>query len=92
MGNCAFIQSINPNPAQGGRYLRTIYMHMQSTPLVKAGEYVTKGQIIEYMGTTGKSTGIHLHFAMQANDTTMNPETGTDRYVDQDWINPMLYF
>ena len=29
---------------------------------------------------------------MQANSTDMNPETGTDRYVDRDWINPMAYF
>ena len=35
---------------------------------------------------------MHLHFAMQANSTDMNPETGTDRYVDRDWIDPMLYF
>ena len=29
---------------------------------------------------------------MQANSTDMIPETGTDRYVDRDWINPMAYF
>ena len=51
-----------------------------------------EGQIIGYMGNTGNSSAAHLHFAMQANSTDMNPETGTDRYVDRDWINPMAYF
>ncbi len=92
MGNCVFIQSANPKPSNGGSYLRTIYMHMQSAPLVSVGQYVTKGQIIGYMGNTGNSSVAHLHFAMQANSTDMNPETGTDRYVDRDWINPMAYF
>lgn len=92
MGNCVFIQSANPKPGNGGSYLRTIYMHMQSAPLVSVGQYVTKGQIIGYMGNTGNSSAAHLHFAMQANSTDMNPETGTDRYVDRDWINPMAYF
>uniref|UniRef100_UPI004029C5A2 peptidoglycan DD-metalloendopeptidase family protein n=1 Tax=Gemmiger formicilis TaxID=745368 RepID=UPI004029C5A2 len=92
MGNCVFIQSANPKPSNGGSYLRTIYMHMQSAPLVSVGQYVTKGQIIGYMGNTGNSSAAHLHFAMQANSTDMNPETGTDRYVDRDWINPMAYF
>ena len=92
MGNCVFIQSANPKPGNGGSYLRTIYMHMQSAPLVSVGQYVTKGKIIGYMGNTGNSSAAHLHFAMQANSTDMNPETGTDRYVDRDWINPMAYF
>lgn len=40
----------------------------------------------------GNKEIVYLHFAMQANSTDMNPETGTDRYVDRDWINPMAYF
>ncbi len=91
MGNCVFIQSNNPDSSIGGAYLRTIYMHMQNTPLVSVGQYVTKGQVIGYMGSTGYSTAPHLHFAMQANNGDMNPESGTDRYVDRDWVNPTNY-
>lgn len=92
MGNCVFIQSTNPKPNIGGSYLRTIYMHMQTTPIVSVDQYVVKGQIIGYMGNTGYSTGPHLHFAMQANNTDMNPETGTSQFVHRDWVNPMEYF
>ena len=72
--------------------MRTIYMHMQTTPIVSVDQYVVKGQIIGYMGNTGYSTGPHLHFAMQANNTDMNPETGTSQFVHRDWVNPMEYF
>ena len=39
----------------------TLYAHV-SRLLVAAGEYVTKGQQIAVMGSTGRSTGCHLHF------------------------------
>lgn len=39
----------------------TIYGHM-TTPVVNTGDYVTAGQLIGYVGTTGFSTGPHLHF------------------------------
>lgn len=40
----------------------TMYAHMAYTPLVQAGQTVTRGQKIGYMGSTGVSTGPHLHF------------------------------
>ena len=39
----------------------TIYGHM-TTPVVNTGDYVVAGQLIGYVGTTGHSTGPHLHF------------------------------
>lgn len=41
----------------------SIYMHMTHY-IVKVGEYVSAGQIIGYVGTTGGSTGPHLHFGI----------------------------
>jgi murein DD-endopeptidase MepM/ murein hydrolase activator NlpD len=44
--------------------LVTLYMHNTSL-LVSQGQYVKKGQLISYMGSTGESTGAHLHFGIR---------------------------
>ena len=41
-----------------------IYPHMKSETNLKVGDKVSKGDLIGYTGTTGNSTGIHLHFQM----------------------------
>ena len=41
----------------------TLYAHLQSyAPNINIGSYVSKGQVIGYMGMTGSATGPHLHF------------------------------
>lgn len=45
-----------------GEIYTTLYAHMDKKPLVKIGDEVSKGQHLGYMGTTGNSTGVHLHF------------------------------
>ena len=49
-----------------------MYAHM-SKLLVKPGDYVTQGQIIGEVGETGRVTGPHLHFAVMANRTLIDP-------------------
>lgn len=55
-----------------GNGYTSIYMHLRSR-LVDKGDKVDKGQLIGMMGSTGKSTGKHLHLAIKKNGQYMNP-------------------
>jgi murein DD-endopeptidase MepM/ murein hydrolase activator NlpD len=48
------------------------YMHMTHY-VVKKGDYVNAGQLIGYVGSTGGSTGPHLHFGIFYNGSSVNP-------------------
>ncbi len=50
----------------------TVYAHMSSIA-VKQGEWVAQGQVIGYVGSTGNSTGPHLHFEVRINGERKNP-------------------
>lgn len=50
----------------------TLYAHMSKTYVV-AGQKVSKGQVIGGVGSTGRSTGNHLHFEIRINNTPVNP-------------------
>ena len=50
----------------------TRYSH-NSVMLVQNGDYVKKGQVIAFVGSTGNSTGNHLHFEIRYNDIPLNP-------------------
>jgi hypothetical protein len=56
--------------------MKTLYAHMKyGSVKVKAGDSVSKGQIIGSMGATGKAYGVHLHFEVRkADETRENPE------------------
>lgn len=55
-----------------GAGLSTRYAHMTATA-VTAGETVMAGQVIGYVGSTGDSTGNHLHFEVMQNGVRCNP-------------------
>lgn len=61
-----------------GRSLKSIMIHLDEI-LVEENQYVEKGQIIGKVGTTGKSTGAHLHWSVLVNNTYIDPELLIDK-------------
>lgn len=76
-GNCILIShSIN------GKVFTTVYAHM-SERVIQGGS-VSKGQVIGYMGNTGRSFGQHLHFEVHEGPWTVSKENAVDprKYVN----------
>ena len=57
LGYCVMIDHLNG--------LLTVYGHMIRQPPVYVGQYVSRGQVIGYIGSTGHSTGPHVHFMVK---------------------------
>lgn len=66
-GGAGYYVSINH-----GDGFASIYMHMTHY-IVSPGQYVSAGQVIGYVGSTGGSTGPHLHFGISYNGSYVNP-------------------
>jgi len=56
-----------------GRGYTTLYGHMSRTAGLKRGQRVSQGQVIGYVGSTGMSTGPHLHYEFRINGVHRNP-------------------
>lgn len=63
-GNCVIIDH--------GNGMQTLYGHMKSIK-VRVGDVVAQGKTIGTMGSTGDSTGVHLHFEVLRNGVPQNP-------------------
>lgn len=57
-----------------GDGLHTLYGHMASQPYVREGQAVSQGEVIGPLGSTGISTGPHVHFMVTVNGVAQNPE------------------
>lgn len=58
----------------------TLYAHMSSLA-VSAGQSVTQGDVIGYVGSTGWTTGPHLHFEIRVNGSTVDPLSYFSNYT-----------
>jgi murein DD-endopeptidase MepM/ murein hydrolase activator NlpD len=63
-GNVVFINH--------GHGFTTFYAHA-SRFKVKEGQQVRRGEVVAYVGTSGRTTGPHVHYEVQVNGTTVNP-------------------
>lgn len=63
-GNVVFINH--------GHGFTTFYAH-NSSNRVKEGQLVKRGEVIAYVGATGRATGPHVHYEVQVNGVTVNP-------------------
>ena len=56
---------------QGNTYA-SLYAHMISTPAVSLDQAVAQGDVLGYVGSTGNSTGNHLHLELRVNGARTN--------------------
>ena len=74
-GNCIIIRHSNG--------YKSLYGHLSRFARIRRGQYVKQGKIIGYVGSTGRSTGPHLHFGIYKNGKAINPERvlGTSKKI-----------
>lgn len=70
-----------------GHSWRTLYAHLQSA-IVQTGQTVTQGQLIGYVGNTGKSTGNHCHFEVSVDGVLTSPRWFTAYHGEGDHAEP----
>lgn len=66
-----YVQVYHGKDDNGNSY-STLYAHMNSAPIVSVGQNVSKGETLGYVGSTGNSTGNHLHLEMKVNNVLVN--------------------
>lgn len=87
MGNWVIIKDNNSNSTTYG--YATLYMHLAQPVSLNIGDNVLKGQQVGIEGTTGQSTGIHLHVEMQ--DLNRWNNVWHWSYVQSDYLDPTQY-
>jgi len=55
-----------------GHDLKTVYGHLSASAVVP-GQHVIRGQVIGYIGTSGRATGPHLHYEVRVHNVPVNP-------------------
>lgn len=86
-GNWVVIKDDNPNSPYYG--YATLYMHLSQTADVNVNDRVVRGQKVGDEGTTGTSTGIHLHVEMQ--DLNRWNNVWHWSYTKSDYLDPTQF-
>jgi murein DD-endopeptidase MepM/ murein hydrolase activator NlpD len=86
-GNYVVVKSNYTDPTTGQKWV-VRYLHLKSTPLVQTGSSISAGTVIGYVGSTGDSSGPHLHF--DVNRTGQQLSEGSMNTSNT--INPLTCF
>ena len=86
-GNWVIIYDNNPNSQFYG--YATMYMHLAHQPLLPVGSPIQAGEYVADEGTTGQSTGIHLHVEMQ--DLNRWGNVWHWSYTKSDYLDPTQF-
>ena len=86
-GNWIIIKDNDPSSSTYG--YATLYMHLASLPNFFQGQSISVGDYVAPEGTTGISTGIHLHVEMQ--DLNRWGNVWHSSYVQSDYIDPTVF-
>jgi len=75
--------SVNGNAVKilHNQFYSTGYAHLQKPSELKLGQTVKKGDLIGYVGSTGRSTGNHLHFTVKHYNTNIDPLTVINKEI-----------
>ena len=65
-----------------GHGIQTLYGHLSGFA-VSSGQQVQRGQVIGYVGTSGRTTGPHLHYEVRIRNTPVNPHKYLRQTMDQ---------
>ena len=84
-GGYGYYVVLDHGKGDDGKYYATLYAHMTKY-IVKVGQYVRRGQTIGYVGTSGASTGYHLHFEVRVG-TKQNQHK-----LNYATVDPMKFF
>lgn len=84
-----YVVIAHPIDSEGRYYLMSLYAHMLTFPKVKVGDYVDVNTCLGYVGSTGNSTGTHLHLEILCKYTARDGTTYTagDAFIARWGIN-----
>lgn len=88
-GYCIILESEEADPVSGNK-LHVVFMHLNEAPTLNPGNAVIAGQTIGKIGTTGNSTGPHLHLEINNKGTNFAGVGNPDSFDKT--INPIFFY